>query len=164
VYLVVTNQSASRALVQVNGAVDVFSAAKLRGHLFALIATGHHHLVMDFEHVTFVDASGLGVLVGALKRVRGHRGSIRVVCSHERIVTVFRVTGLSDHFPIHANLEDAVAPLGRQASFARPADDPRPRTSQPTARPSASNSRIAASGHAQAPALAWDSRPAGTST
>jgi anti-sigma B factor antagonist len=109
VYLVVTNQSASHALVQVNGAVDVFTAAKLRGHLFALIATGRYHLVVDLQHVTFVDASGLGVLVGALKRVRGHRGSVRVVCSQERIITVFRVTGLSEYFPIHANHEDAIA-------------------------------------------------------
>lgn len=109
-YLVVTNQAEYRgAVVQVNGEVDVHTAPKLRAHLFELIEDGRHHLIVDMDHVTFFDSTGLGVLIGALKRVRKHRGSVRVVCSRERIIAIFRVTGLTEILPVHAGLEDAVA-------------------------------------------------------
>ncbi|MGO4750402.1 anti-sigma factor antagonist BldG, partial [Streptomyces sp. 2MCAF27] len=53
--------------------------------------------------------TGLGVLVGGLKRVRAHEGSLRLVCNQERILKIFRITGLTKVFPIHTSVDDAVA-------------------------------------------------------
>jgi anti-anti-sigma factor len=53
------------------------------------------------EKVEFLDSTGLGVLVGGLKRVRAHDGSLDLVCTQERILKIFRITGLTKVFGIH---------------------------------------------------------------
>jgi len=47
--------------------------------------------------------------VGGLKRGRAHDGSLHLVCTQERILKIFRITGLTKVFPIHATVADAVA-------------------------------------------------------
>jgi anti-sigma B factor antagonist len=49
------------------------------------------------------------VLVGALKRIRQHEGSMRLVCTQERILKIFRITGLTKVFPIHDDVAAALA-------------------------------------------------------
>ncbi len=99
------------AVVQADGDIDVFTAPLLRERLAELIRAGHHHLVVDMESVTFLDSTGLGVLVGARRKVHAHEGSVRVICTHERIIKIFRITGLTGVFPIHTSLDEAIATL-----------------------------------------------------
>ena len=53
--------------------------------------------------------AGLGVLVGGLKRVRAHDGSLDLVCTQERILKIFRITGLTKVFGIHDSVDEAIA-------------------------------------------------------
>jgi anti-sigma B factor antagonist len=71
-------------------------------------------LVVDLERVDFLDSTGLGVLVGGLKRVRNHEGSLKLVCTQDKILKIFRITGLTKVFPIHDSIDDAVADSGDQ--------------------------------------------------
>jgi anti-sigma B factor antagonist len=96
-------------VVAVGGEIDVYTAPKLRDRLVELINSGHYHLVIDLEGVDFLDSTGLGVLVGALKRVRSHQGSLRLVCTQERLLKIFRITGLAKVFPIYADVDEAVS-------------------------------------------------------
>jgi hypothetical protein len=59
--------------------------------------------------VEFLDSTGLGVLVGGLKRVRAHDGSLDLVCTQERILKIFRITGLTQVFGIHQAVNQAIA-------------------------------------------------------
>jgi len=95
--------------VTVGGEVDVYTASQLRATLDEEIAAGHTHLVVDLDNVGFLDSTGLGVLVGRLKAVRNSSGWLRIVCSSERILRVFRITGLDKVFGIHDTLEDALS-------------------------------------------------------
>jgi anti-sigma B factor antagonist len=104
-----TREVDSRTIVAVGGEIDVYTAPKLRDKITELVGEGHHQLVIDMENVDFLDSTGLGVLVGGLKRVRAHEGSLRLVCTQERILKIFRITGLTKVFPIHATVEEAVA-------------------------------------------------------
>ena len=70
---------------------------------------GYRHLVVDLQRVTFIDSSGLGAVVGALTMTREHHGSMQVVCAQERVIKLFRLTGLIGVFGIHANVADALA-------------------------------------------------------
>ena len=106
---VTTREEAGRTVVEVGGEIDVYSAPTLRDRLNGLVADGHHDLVVDMEGVEFLDSTGLGVLVGGLKRVRAHEGSLRLVCTQERILKIFRITGLTKVFPIHSTVDEAVA-------------------------------------------------------
>lgn len=96
-------------VLSVSGEVDVATAPRLREQLVQLVSHGQHHLVVDLDNVDFLDSTGLGVLVGALKRVRMHDGELLLVCTQPRIVKVFDITGLSKVFTLHQSLDDAAA-------------------------------------------------------
>ena len=72
-----------------------------------LVNAGHYNLIVDMESVDFLDSTGLGVLVGGLKRVRSHDGSLSIVCTQERLLKIFRITGLTKVFPIHETVNEA---------------------------------------------------------
>lgn len=111
--LTVTNRSeAGREVVSVEGEVDVYTAPLLRQRLGDLHAAGQDHVVVDLSGVDFLDSTGLGVLVGGLNRVQERRGSLVLVCGQDRILKVFRITGLTEVFAIHPDLHTALtAPI-----------------------------------------------------
>ena len=77
----------------------------------SLVDEGHYDLIIDMEQVEFLDSTGLGVLVGGLKRVRTHEGSLRLVCTQERLLKIFRITGLTKVFAIHGSQAEAHGPV-----------------------------------------------------
>ena len=96
-------------VVHVAGEIDVYTAPLLREVLDKQIAEGRTDLVVDLEKVTFMDSTGLGVLVGRLKLVRGQNGSLRIVSAEERILKVFSITGLDKVFHIYPSIGEATA-------------------------------------------------------
>src|SRR5688572_8588448 len=99
----------SWAVLAVAGEVDVATVPRLREQLHSLVAQGQHHIVVDLEAVDFLDSTGLGVLVGALKRVRTNGGELALVCTQSRIRKVFEVTGLTKVFSLYDSVDEAVA-------------------------------------------------------
>ena len=77
----------------------------LRELLIDLVSKDNHQLIVNLERVEFLDSTGLGVLVGGLKRVRAHDGSLNLVCTQERMLKLFRVTGLTKAFGIHETVD-----------------------------------------------------------
>ena len=82
-------------VVAVRGEIDVATSPQLRNDLNTLVARGARHITLDFSGVSFVDSSGLGVLVGAYKRLREDEdGSVRIVGAQPSVRKVFEITGL----------------------------------------------------------------------
>lgn len=104
-----THDVAGATIVVVGGEIDVYTAPRLRDKITELVGSGVYDLVIDMEAVEFLDSTGLGVLVGGLKKVRAHGGSLRLVCTQERLLKIFRITGLAKVFSIHSSAEGAVA-------------------------------------------------------
>src|ERR1700748_3575814 len=96
-------------VVDVEGEIDVYTAPRLRELLIDLVNKNNYQLVVNMEKVEFLDSTGLGVLVGGLKRVRAHDGSLDLVCTQERILKIFRITGLTKVFGIHETVDEAIA-------------------------------------------------------
>ena len=96
-------------VLAVRGEVDVYTAPRLREKLVELVSQGKHNIVVDLEAVDFLDSTGLGVLVGGLKRLRSHDGDLSLVCTQHRILKVFEITGLTKVFTIHESVDAAVA-------------------------------------------------------
>ncbi len=103
-----TRTEGGRTVVEVGGEIDVYTAPKLRETIVSLVDDGQYHLVVDLEQVEFLDSTGLGVLVGGLKRVRTHDGSLSLVCTQERLLKIFRITGLTKVFDIHTDVQSAL--------------------------------------------------------
>ncbi len=96
-----------RTVVEVGGEVDVYTAPKLDAELTSLVGSGKSVIVVDFSGVEFLDSTGLGVLVKALKHVKEAGGSLSVVATSERIIKVFRITGLDAAIPLHDTVDSA---------------------------------------------------------
>jgi len=104
-----TRQVDGLTLVAVGGEIDVYTAPKLRDKITELVNAGSTRLVVDLEKVDFLDSTGLGVLVGGLKKVRAADGTMSLICSQERLLKIFRITGLAKVFTIHPDEAAAVA-------------------------------------------------------
>ncbi|GEP39228.1 anti-sigma-B factor antagonist [Nocardioides psychrotolerans] len=104
-----TREVGGRTIVAVGGEIDVYTAPKLRDRITELVAEGVYDLVIDMEAVEFLDSTGLGVLVGGLKKVRAHDGSLQLICNQDRLLKIFRITGLAKVFVIHESAEAALA-------------------------------------------------------
>ena len=96
-------------VVAVGGEIDVYTAPKLRDQITELVAAGTHQILIDLEEVEFLDSTGLGVLVGGLKKVRAYDGSLELICTQERLLKIFRITGLAKVFVIHESTDGALA-------------------------------------------------------
>jgi anti-sigma B factor antagonist len=107
--LQVAAQSGDRAVLRVSGEIDVYSAPALREQVIDLAAGGAAHVLIDLGEVEFLDSTGLGVLVGSLKRLRAKGGSLGLVISRENILRIFRITGLTKVFPPYATVSAAIA-------------------------------------------------------
>lgn len=102
-----TREVGDKTVIEVGGEIDVYTAPRLREKLVKLVSAGQHELVVSLEGVDFLDSTGLGVLVGALKRVRAQGGSLALVCSQQRLLKIFGITGLVKVFPIYESVEAA---------------------------------------------------------
>lgn len=96
------------AIVRVTGEIDVFSSPQLREMLLEVIENGNLHLVIDLADVSFLDSTGLGVLVGIFHRLRARNGSMAFVGANERVRRVFHVTQLTKIFVLCDSLPEAV--------------------------------------------------------
>ncbi|HET7398714.1 MAG TPA: STAS domain-containing protein [Intrasporangium sp.] len=105
-----------RTVVHLEGEIDVYTAPRVRDKLDEQIREGRTDLVVDLTDVTFIDSTGLGVLVGRLKHIRLLGGSLRLVGSDDRVLKVFSITGLDKVFEIYPTLEDALGAPGAASS------------------------------------------------
>jgi anti-sigma B factor antagonist len=104
-----TRSVAEHTVLEIGGEIDVYTAPRLRARLVELADAGQKRIVIDLARVEFLDSTGLGVLVGAHRRLRIGEGSLGLVCPHERLLKIFRITGLDSVFEIHSSVDDAVA-------------------------------------------------------
>jgi anti-sigma B factor antagonist len=96
-------------VVDVEGEIDIYTAPRLRELLTDLVSKNHYQIVVNLEKVGFLDSTGLAVLVGGLKRVRAHDGSLDLVCTREQVLKIFRITGLTEVFGIYETADQAIA-------------------------------------------------------
>jgi len=91
------------------GEIDVYTAPRLREQLLDLANAGNTTVVVDLTEVSFIDSSGLGVLVSGLKRFREAAGDLLLVVTQPQILKVLDITGHTTVLSIHATTTDALA-------------------------------------------------------
>lgn len=101
-----TDQDA--AVVVADGEIDLSSVNLLRDAVTTAVAAGVRSLTIDLADVTYIDSSGLGMLVGAHKRMTATGGSLTVRCGQQRVLRLFRLTGLDRVLTIRPHEETAM--------------------------------------------------------
>jgi anti-anti-sigma factor len=108
------------ALVTVTGEVDVTTGSQLREPLLELVEQRQFRHVVDLREVTFLDSTGLGILVSDHKRLRDRDGSLHVVCAPGIVSRVFRLTGVDRVVPLVETVEAAQAQVAANITAATP--------------------------------------------
>lgn len=100
------------AVVEAHGELDVYTAGSLRSVLTELGAAGRYLLAVDMAEVTFMDSSGLGVLIGGVKRARADGGALVLASTTDSILRTLRITGVLRVMPVFDTVPSALAHLG----------------------------------------------------
>ena len=96
--------SVSRAdgvvIVQVVGDLDCYTAPELRAVLLGLVADGSNEVVLDVGQSSFIDSTGLSVLVGGLRRLRQEGGDMVLRAPTPATIALLEITGVIKLFEI----------------------------------------------------------------
>jgi anti-sigma B factor antagonist len=95
-------------VVRASGDLDLTTAPRLREQLVQVITGGQPQIVLDLQSVDFIDSTGLGVLVGLLKRTRSQGGDLRLVSQRTGLRKLLELTALERAFPLAASVDDAI--------------------------------------------------------
>lgn len=103
-------------VVDISGELDVYTSPQLRNLIIRLIKEGSRRFVLAFDGAVPLDSTGLGVLVGALKRTvarrRGDETTISIVAANNSFVMKsLRMVGFTRIFPIFRDLNSAILSL-----------------------------------------------------
>jgi len=98
--------SEGAAAVRLTGDVDLATVSSLRSRLHELVINGHVHLAVELDAVTFMDSSGLGVLVAAQREVRVFRGSLVLVAPSPPVRRLLSLTSLDKVFDVRPDARD----------------------------------------------------------
>lgn len=83
--------------------LDAMSAERFKDSLKMIYDGGDRHIIIDFSEVRFMDSSGLGALVGALKYM-GAGSAIEIACPTDTVVKILRLTRMNKVFKIRDTL------------------------------------------------------------
>ena len=102
-------------VVSVGGYIDFDVTPGLKKRLVQRIEQGARLILVDLSDVGFIDSTGIGVLVGALKRVREAGGELAVINANENVSSIFGIVGLENVIPMFGSRADAIAALAQLA-------------------------------------------------
>ena len=94
-----------------SGEIDLFTAPELKSALGEALESGQTRIVVDLTNTTFLDSTALGVLIGAVKRLRSRDGVLTIVNIDANIAKTFEITGLDQIFTIRPTRDEAVEAL-----------------------------------------------------
>lgn len=97
--------------VRLSGAVDIAVAGELRRSLVKLVRDGHTRLLIDLSDVSFIDSTGLGVLLHTVKQLRPKHGRLAVACPDPTMRRLFELIGHNLLFPVEETLDQAIRQL-----------------------------------------------------
>ena len=99
------------AVASVVGEADLYTAPELKGALSALVENGAHSVLVDLSRTSFLDSTTLGVLMGAVRKLRSRGGQIAIACSDPNIRKIFEITLLDRIFAMFDSTEAGIEHL-----------------------------------------------------
>ena len=103
-------------VIELHGELDAYTCSMFRDTMTQIIDQGNASIVVNMVGIEYIDSSGLGTLVGGLKRASERGGKIAVVCGNSnQIRKVFEITGLEKVFPMFDDEVEAAHTLAALA-------------------------------------------------
>ena len=95
--LSINHQSTEEAqYVFLKGEIDVYTSTQLKEEIIPLVEKRGNKVIVDLTEVEYIDSTGLGIFIGALKASRKNESSIKLTGLSERVRRLFSITGLDE--------------------------------------------------------------------
>ena len=104
-----TEKRSDWTVVRVGDTLDASNAEAAKAHFRTLVEQGARRLVVDLSGLGFIDSSGLGALVTALKTARAVGGDVRLCCLKPQVRSIFQLTRLDKVFTILDTVEEVLS-------------------------------------------------------
>ena len=88
------------ARVAIAGEIDIYTAQSFKERLYDIVDTSGKDLRIDCSALNYIDSTGLGIFVGALKKTRLNNKEIYLINLKDNIKKLFVITGLDKLFRI----------------------------------------------------------------
>ncbi len=99
-------------VMQPSGRLDVTNVNQFRLEVGDIAALKPKFLVIDLKDISFMDSSGLGALIAALKIIRNSGGELALCSPTDQVQMLFDLTSMSTIFKVYADIQDFIAKSG----------------------------------------------------
>jgi anti-sigma B factor antagonist len=87
--------------------IDAHNSGELKEYLLQMIEGGENQIIVQLEHVRFIDSSGLGALLSGNKHIIAKSGKLALANIQKQVLSMFELTRLNRVFEIYADLNEA---------------------------------------------------------
>lgn len=101
------SDAGSYQVLRPEGDLDVYTVGSLRDALGVIVEQQAPKVVVDLDAVPFMDSSGLGALMGGVRRLREVGGDLAIACTREQHLKLFSITGFGEGVSIAPTVEEA---------------------------------------------------------
>ncbi len=101
------------SVITIAGEVDASTSADLETYLDRVRRRLDEHLVVDVSELTFLDSSGLAVLLAAAMLARVHGAGVHLAGVRPRVARLLQITGADRAVTVHDHVEQALAAVER---------------------------------------------------
>ncbi|NLI57732.1 MAG: anti-sigma F factor antagonist [Clostridium sp.] len=96
-------------IVSLAGELDHHSAEYVRQKIDnELMKSSNRDVILDFSDVSFMDSSGIGVVIGRYKNIQKLNGKLIIINLNNQVRRIFEMSGLLKIIPVYDNVEDAI--------------------------------------------------------
>ena len=97
-------------IIQISGEIDHHTAKELRRQTeSALMQMGSKNMIFCMKEVSFMDSSGIGMMIGRYKQLHALGGRIAIACANEKITEIIHLSGLTQLLPVFDSIEAALS-------------------------------------------------------
>ena len=98
-------ENVGQSILSVSGEIDAYTAPKLKDSLTPLMLNKGQVVIVDLEEVNYMDSTGLGVFISALKSAKEYESQLKIVNIQERVYRLFQITGLHEIMDLKATIK-----------------------------------------------------------
>ncbi|MER7501764.1 STAS domain-containing protein [Nonomuraea pusilla] len=95
-------------VICVGGEIDSTNSPEL-GTFVEQVRRPGEQIVFDLAEVSFIDSSGLHVLLDCARYCRSHGGELHLAAARGAPARLFEITGVASHLPVHDTAQHAIA-------------------------------------------------------
>ncbi len=104
----ITKTEKNTLLVEVAGELDDHMAGKVRREIDKALDTDIKNIIFDFSKLTFMDSSGVGMIIGRYKKIQKHSGRLLIASPKPQVKRILEMSGLTNIIKIESSVKQAI--------------------------------------------------------